>query len=189
MKVACILCLLCFSSATLAAESEPAPRLEFYKERPLRAITLVVSLKGNPSLKSISLSSIRKIYDCTWRSWKDVPGSKRSDDILPIALGEDSDTTKLLQKLIPNFRIGKCATVINGPDPSRAVFYSIGVVMPNKMGIKEEALNAIGFMNFGPLRTGQKALAIIDDIHKKKRSAAVAATEESVKNRSYPLVQ
>src|ERR1700737_4898500 len=133
---------LLVSLALLAnAVSDSNPKPEFYKERPFRAVTFVVSAKGQPTLKSISLSTIRNIYSCKWRNWKDVPGSGRTDDILAIGLWEQEEATKRLKKMIPGFTFGPCANVYSGPDTSRAVFYAIGTLMQNKMGIKGEALN------------------------------------------------
>ncbi len=168
-------------AVTAAAEGKTnsKPSFEDYAPRPMRAVTFIVDAKGNPSLTSISLSTIRKIYDCSITSWKDVPGSDRTDKILPHA-------TKLLSKRIPNFKLGDCVTTIGGPDPSAAVFFAIGTVPANKIGAVEN-FNAIGYLNYGPLRDGHKALAISDDVSKKKPRPAVAPSDSSLKDKSYVL--
>lgn len=172
---------------TAVADNGPA-KSESYRPRPFKAVTVIVDAKGNPSLSFISLSTLRRIYDCTITHWKDVPGSDRSDKILPLALvGPAADGTKLLHQRIPQFKLGSCVTTISGPDPSSAVFFAIGTVPPNKLGAKEN-FNAIGYLNYGPLRDGHKALAIIDDLTPKKPRTAVAPSEASIKNKSYALI-
>ena len=191
MKIAFLMVSLGFaaSDAASAESSEPAPKVERYETRPMKAVSFIVNSKGNPNLKSISLSTIRKIYNCTLRNWKDVPGSNRTDEIQPIALWEQDEATLFLKKRIPKFELGYCVTVITGPDPSRAAFYAIGVTLPNKLGVTGEAYEAIGYLYYGPLRSGQKALAIVDDLHGKKRTAPVVATDASVQNHSYALAR
>ena len=174
------------SVAAFGADSEGTPAVEEYAPRPMRAVTFIVDSKGNPTLTSISLNTIRKIYNCTLRNWKDVPGSNRTDEIFPVALGKKSEATRLLEKRIPKFELGPCVTTIIGPDPSMGVFYGIGPVRPNKFGATEN-YPAIGYLNYGPLRTGQKPLAISDDLNKKKPGPAVAPSERSLKSRYYVL--
>lgn len=172
-----------------AAESDSKFKFEDYTHRPMNAVMFIVDAKGNSSLTSISLTTIRKIYDCSITSWKDVPGSDRTDKILPLALvGREAEATKLLEKRIPHFKIGDCVTTIGGPDPSAAVFYAIGTVPANKIGAVEN-FNAIGYLNYGPLRDGHKALAIIDDLSKKKDRPAVAPSDSTLKNKSYVLAR
>jgi ABC-type phosphate transport system substrate-binding protein len=175
--------------AASASEGEGPPKVERYVSRPLKAVTFIVDTKGNPSLTSISLRTLRKIYNCTLRNWKDVPGSTRTDEILPIALWEQDEATQFLQKRIPKFALGPCVTVITGPEPSRAAYYAIGVTLPNKLGVVGEAYSAIGYLYYGPLRSGQTPLAILDDLHGKKPAAPIAPSEKSVENRSYALVR
>jgi len=190
MKVTNIVVLGLFvARAVAAAESESEFKFEDYTPRPMKAVTFIVDAKGNPSLTSISLSTIRKIYDCSITSWKDVPGSDRTDKILPLALiGREADATKLLEKRIPHFKLGDCVTTIGGPDPSSAVFFAIGTVPANKIGAVEN-FNAIGYLNYGPLRDGHKALAIVDDVRKKKPGPAVAPSDSTLKNKSYALAR
>jgi len=180
-----------FASAAVASDesSQPAPKVERYETRPMRAVTFIVNTTGNPNLKSIKLSTLRKIYKCSLRNWKDVPGSNRTDEIQPIALWDRDEATQFLKKRIPKFELGPCVTVITGPDPSRAAFYAIGVTLPNKLGVTGEAYQAIGYLYYGPLRSGQTPLAIVDDLHGKKRASPVAPTDASVENRSYALVR
>lgn len=189
MKVAALLSFVTLGFGFAAPASDEPPKVERYESRPLKAVTFIVDTKGNPTLKSVSLSTIRKIYNCTLRNWKDVPGSNRTDEILPIALWEQDEATQFLRKRIPKFSLGPCVTVITGPEPSRAAYYAIGVTLPNKLGVVGEAYSAIGYLYYGPLRSGQTPLAILDDLHGKKRAAAVAPSDESVANRSYALVR
>jgi ABC-type phosphate transport system substrate-binding protein len=171
-----------------AAEPSGKPQAESYALRTLKAVTFIVDAKGNPSLTSISLTTIRRIYDCTITNWKDVPGSDRTDKILPLAMiGAAADATKLLEKRISQFKLGPCVTTIAGPDPSAAVFFAIGTVPPNRIGATEN-FNAIGYLNYGPLRDGHKPLAIIDDLAKKKPRPPIAPTDATIKDKSYVLM-
>jgi len=191
MKIALLMSLLGFAFSAAAAASgdvsQPAPQVERYVTRPMKAVTFIVDTKGNSNLKSISLSTIRRIYNCSLRNWKDVPGSNRNDEIQPIALWDQDEATQFLKKRIPKFELGWCVTVITGPDPSRAAFYAIGVTLPNNLGVTGEAYQAIGYLYYGPLRSGQTPLAIVDDLHGKKRP--VAPSDASVENRSYALAR
>jgi len=103
-------------------------------------------------------------------------------------VGPEAEATKLLEGRIPHFKLGPCVTTIRGPDPSASVFYAIGTVKPNQVGAVE-IFNAIGYLNYGPLRDGQKILAISDDLSKKKAGAAVAPSDSTLKNRSYVLAR
>lgn len=189
MKIAALLSFAGLGLGFAAFASEEPAKLERYESRPLKAVTFIVDTKGNASLKSISLSTIRKIYNCTLRNWRHVPGSSRTDEILPIALWEQDEATQFLKKRIPKFSLGPCVSVITGPEPSRAAYYAIGVTLPNKLGVVGEAYSAIGYLYYGPLRTGQTPLAILDDLHGKKPAAPVAPSEKSVENRSYALAR
>jgi len=103
-------------------------------------------------------------------------------------VGPQAEATKLLEERIPHFKLGACVTTISGPDPSASVFYAIGTVKPNKIGAVE-ILNAIGYLNYGSLRDGQKLLAISDDLTKRKPGSAVAPSDLTLKNRSYVLAR
>src|SRR5215467_12321450 len=107
MKIALLMSLLGFAFSVAAAASgdvsQPAPKVERYVTRPMKAVTFIVDTKGNPNLKYISLSTIRRIYNCSLRNWKDVPGSNRSDEIQPIALWDQDEATIFMKKRIPKF--------------------------------------------------------------------------------------
>ena len=189
MKVISISGILVLWSVAAAADSKGEFKFDKYTPRPLKAVTFIVDRAGNASLSSVSLSTIRKIYDCSITNWKDVPGSDRTDKILPLAMvGKSADATRLLEKQIPNFKIGPCVTTIGGPDPSAAVYFAIGKVGPNKIGAVEN-FNAIGYLNYGPLRDSHKALAISNDLGKKKSRPAVSPSDASLKDKSYVLTQ
>src|SRR5262249_25989324 len=125
------------------------------------AVIILVNEAGNPGLAKISFSTLRKVFSCQITNWQQVPGSKRTDAILPFRPDESSTAMRIFRKRIGKVTFGACVTSISGPSSEEIIASGLGKVPPTA-NVKEIS-QGIGFLGWRVPKEGSRALQVGND--------------------------
>ena len=148
------------------------------------AVIILVNEAGNPGLAKISFSTLRKVFSCQINNWRQVPGSKRTDAILPFRPDESSTAMKIFRKRIGNVAFGPCVTSISGPNSEEIIASGMGRVPPTA-NVKEIS-QGIGFLGWRVPKEGSRALQVGND-NRTPAGPFVAPDQAEILKGRYPL--
>ena len=178
-SLAVLVTMIC-SASSLAQEQKNA--------KPISAVLVIVNERGNPKLKKISFSTLRKIYNCEIKNWKNVPGSDRTDPILAYASDEISEASLLFKRLVGNVQLANCVSLISGLQSDRIIASGLAALPPDSKA--KEVLQGIGIISadLKEIPKGVRVLAVSDN-NAKPAGPFVAPTEEAIRSHVYPLAE
>ena len=148
------------------------------------AVIILVNEAGNPGLAKISFSTLRKVFSCQITNWQKVPGSKRTDAILPFRPDENSTAMKIFRKRIGKVAFGSCVTSISGPNSEEIIASGLGRVPPTA-NVKEIS-QGIGFLGWRVPKEGSRALQVGND-NRTPAGPFVSLDETEILKGRYPL--
>jgi ABC-type phosphate transport system substrate-binding protein len=165
-----------------AAGQEPNGR------KPVSGVLVIVNERGNPKLKKISFSTLRKIYNCEIKSWKDVPGSDRTDPILAYASDESSEVSLFFMRRVGKVQLANCVTVISGQQSDKIIASGLAA-LPANSNVKE-VVQGVGIISadLPEIPKGVRVLSVSDN-NKKPAGPYITPSPEAIRTQTYPLSQ
>src|SRR5262249_24425875 len=148
------------------------------------AVIILVNEAGNPGLAKISFSTLRKVFSCQITNWRQVPGAKRTDPILPFPPGGKPAAIEIFRKRIGNVAFGPCVTSITGPNSEEIIARGLGRVPPTA-NVKEIS-QGIGFLGWRMPKEGSRALQVGTD-NRTPAGPFVAPDQAEILKGRYPL--
>jgi len=158
-------CVACVVGAG-AVKAEPSTNVDVGSG----TLMVIVNESGNPQLREISVSTLRKIFTCQITSWRDVPGSSRTDEIHVFRQDDEAPATQAFKARVGAIQFGPCLSTLSGPKMNEIMATGLGRVPPNSK--VRELVQGIGYLTSGPRQEGTRILRITDK--KKKRAASLA---------------
>lgn len=171
---------LMFSASAAAQESG--------SQKPVSAVLVIVNERGNPKLTKISFRTLRKIYNCEIKNWKQVPGSDRTDPILAYASDENSEVSSFFKRRVGKVQLASCVTVISGRQSDKIIATGLAALPSNSKA--SEIVGGIGIINadLEGIPKGVRVLAVSDD-NKRPIGPYVIPSPAAIRAQTYPLAQ
>jgi len=161
-----------------ASRSLNQKEIDLAQSKGMNPVEHVIGLDGlavmvNPQnpVGDLSLDQLQKIYVGEYTNWKDVGGPDR--EIVLLSRESNSGTYVYFQE-----------HVLDKQDYAKSAR-----LMPSTAAVVQSVSNDVGAIGYGGVAYAENPSVKIVNVKAHADSAAVAPTEENVKNRSYPIAR
>jgi len=132
---------------------------------------LAILVKNENVTPKMTIDTLKKIYECTYAKWEEVPSSGLTGPIKAYRRNDVSGTTDTFKSLVGVTAFGSCVTVV--AETSDIAYHT-----------SREA-NAIGYAGLSGRVDGNRAVRIAKD----DASDAKLPTAANIRSKSYPLAR